>query len=58
MGGVGVKKAAAIGTQLFDGDLRGRRSQGQGLLFGFGVFGDRIPSASMTGLPSASRLGV
>ena len=42
MGGIGVEKAAAVGAQLLDGDLRGRRPKRQGLLFGFGGFGDRL----------------
>ena len=39
---VGVEKSAAIGTQLLDGDLRCRRPQGQGLLFGFRRFSHRF----------------
>ena len=56
MGRVGVEEAAAIGAQLLDGDLRGGRADGDGLLVSGTLSITGLPAASLSGLPLASVL--
>ena len=45
MRGIGVEKAAAVGTELLDGFLRCDRAHGQGLCLGRDGLGDRLALA-------------